>query len=76
MRDRRETLSAVLFAILFAYYIPMAGKKRIATRKAADKIARIIENALAALPASVREARLTEIHRIASSAGQRPAENL
>ena len=49
-------------------------KKRLGLNKAAEKIATIIEKRLATLPASARDAKLAEIHRIASNAGHIPPE--
>ncbi len=43
-------------------------KKKLGTRKAAQKLAAIIEKSLAELSPSVREAKLDVMHRIASGA--------
>ena len=52
----------------------MLNKRRVGINKAVEKIAVIIEKRLAKLPAAVRDAKLGEIHRIASKAAPIPRE--
>ena len=51
-------------------------KKRTRWEKVVEKIASLIEKRLAQLPTAVRDAKLGEIHRIASTASRLPSEKV
>ena len=53
-----------------------ARKKRTISKGRVEKIASILEKRLAEFPAAIRDAKLNEIHRIASATSRPPSERV